>query len=90
MMIEPTESESKETLDRYCDALIQIRSEIADIESGKADKEDNMLKNAPHTLDMLMQPDWSHPYVLWPTPVVAWNLGASCLGTALLGTGSRL
>ena len=49
MMIEPTESESKAELDRFCDAMIAIREEIREIESGKADRKDNVLKNAPHT-----------------------------------------
>jgi glycine dehydrogenase len=62
LMIEPTESESKRELDRLCDALISIRNEIADVESGKADKEDNLLKNAPHTHHLLLQGDWPHPY----------------------------
>ena len=48
-MIEPTESEDKAELDRFCDALLSIREEIKEIEEGKADKKDNPLKNAPHT-----------------------------------------
>ena len=62
LMIEPTESESKSELDRYCDALISIRAEIAEIEAGRADKLDNVLKNAPHTVDLALREDWSHPY----------------------------
>lgn len=54
LMIEPTESEDKLEIDRYIDALKKIRQEIRDIESGKADKTNNMLKNAPHTLKRLM------------------------------------
>src|SRR4029077_9912485 len=50
LMIEPTESESLEELDRFCDAMISIRQEIREIEEGKADREDNLLTNAPHTL----------------------------------------
>jgi glycine dehydrogenase len=57
-MIEPTESES----DRFCDALIQIRSEIADIESGKVPREGNLLKNAPHPQQDLLQSAWDRPY----------------------------
>jgi len=53
-MIEPTESEDKLEIDRFIDALKKIRQEIRDIESGKADKTNNMLKNAPHTLKRLM------------------------------------
>ncbi|CAI8038258.1 Glycine dehydrogenase (decarboxylating) [Geodia barretti] len=62
MMIEPTESEAKREIDRYCDAMIQIRSEIADIESGDSDTENNPLKNAPHTFDLLVQETWELPY----------------------------
>lgn len=62
LMIEPTESEDKEELDRYCDALIAIRHEIEEIEQGRADKRDNVLKNAPHTADMIASDDWEHPY----------------------------
>ncbi|MBE9553615.1 MAG: aminomethyl-transferring glycine dehydrogenase subunit GcvPB, partial [Proteobacteria bacterium] len=62
LMIEPTESEAKRELDRLCDALISIRQEIADVESGKADKENNLLRNAPHTHHLLLQGDWPHPY----------------------------
>jgi glycine dehydrogenase len=62
LMVEPTESESKEELDRFCDAMIAIRDEIRDIESGVADREDNVLKNAPHTLASVINDAWSHPY----------------------------
>jgi glycine dehydrogenase len=62
MMIEPTESESKQELDRFCDALISIHAEIQAIESGQADPKDNLLKNAPHTADMLAAGNWSHSY----------------------------
>jgi glycine dehydrogenase len=61
LMIEPTESESKSELDRFCDAMISIRSEIAAIEQGKADRIDNVLKNAPHTTAALAG-DWPHKY----------------------------
>ena len=61
-MIEPTESESKAELDRFCDALISIREEIAEVETGTADQQDNVLKNAPHTVQMVTQSDWCHPY----------------------------
>ena len=61
MMIEPTESESLEELDRFCDALIAIRAEIAAVETGTADRADNVLKNAPHTAAMITG-DWTHPY----------------------------
>src|SRR5699024_7233557 len=62
LMIEPTESESKQELDRFCEAMIAIREEIRAIEEGKADREDNPLKNAPHTMRDVMEGEWSHPY----------------------------
>lgn len=62
LMIEPTESESKAELDRFCDAMIAIRQEIAEIESGAADAEDNVLRNSPHTIEDLTDSDWAHPY----------------------------
>lgn len=61
LMIEPTESESKEELDRFCDAMIKIREEIRAVESGALHKDDNPLKNAPHTAAELVG-EWSHPY----------------------------
>lgn len=62
LMIEPTESEAKRELDRFCEAMIQIRKEIADVESGKADAENNLLHNAPHTHHLLLEGDWPRPY----------------------------
>ena len=62
LMIEPTESESKAELDRFCDAMISIREEIRAIEEGRADREDNPLHNAPHTVDVVMASEWLHPY----------------------------
>ena len=62
LMIEPTESESKAELDRFCDTLIAIRGEIRAIEEGKADRADNVLKNAPHTAAVLISDSWSHKY----------------------------
>ncbi|RMZ76086.1 hypothetical protein DV737_g4957, partial [Chaetothyriales sp. CBS 132003] len=62
LMIEPTESESKEELDRFCDAMIQIRQEIKDIEEGKAPKEGNVLKMAPHPQQDLLRDAWDRPY----------------------------
>ncbi|MCH7612501.1 MAG: aminomethyl-transferring glycine dehydrogenase [Candidatus Marinimicrobia bacterium] len=62
LMIEPTESESKAELDRFCRALIQIKDEIISVETGKFDREDNVLKNAPHTALHISSDDWSHPY----------------------------
>ena len=62
LMVEPTESESLAELDRFCDAMIQIRNEIREIEEGKSDKANNVLKNAPHTLAMLTSDEWTMPY----------------------------
>ena len=62
MMIEPTESENKDELDRFCDALINIYHEIKSIEQGKSDKVDNVLKNAPHTLNVIAADEWNHSY----------------------------
>jgi len=62
LMIEPTESESEAELDRFCEALISIREEIAGVESGKFDKLDNVLKNAPHTAREIAAEGWNHPY----------------------------
>jgi glycine cleavage system P protein (glycine dehydrogenase) len=62
LMVEPTESESKEELDRFCDALISIRSEIEDIENRNQSIEDNLLKNSPHTLKVLIADNWEHSY----------------------------
>ncbi len=61
-MIEPTESESLRELDRFCDAMIAIRSEIGRVASGEYDAHDNPLKNAPHTAEMLIAEEWKHPY----------------------------
>jgi len=62
LMIEPTESESKEELDRFCSVMINIRKEIDEISSGIADKDDNVLKNAPHTAKSVITDDWKHNY----------------------------
>ncbi len=75
LMIEPTESESKAELDRFCDAMIAIRHEIAEIAAGRLDREDNPLKHAPHTAREVMATDWSHAYsreqAAYPLPWVA-------------------
>ena len=75
LMVEPTESESLQEIDRFCDVLLQIRQEIADIESGKADKEDNVLLNAPHPEYEVVADEWTHPYsrrqAAYPTEWVA-------------------
>jgi len=62
LMVEPTESESKIELDRFCDALISIREEIKEIETGSADTKDNVLKNSPHTAQSVISDSWKHVY----------------------------
>ena len=62
LMVEPTESESKDELDRFCDAMISIRKEIAAVESGQADAKDNVLKHAPHTAAAVLAHEWTRPY----------------------------
>jgi glycine dehydrogenase len=62
MMVEPTESESKFELDRFCDAMIAIHDEISAIESGTVDAKNNLLKNAPHTADVVAADNWNRPY----------------------------
>lgn len=62
LMIEPTESEDKAEIDRFCQALISIREEIRELMYGTADKENNVLKNAPHTLQVALADDWNYPY----------------------------
>ncbi|QIP11787.1 aminomethyl-transferring glycine dehydrogenase [Spirosoma aureum] len=74
MMIEPTESESKAELDRFCDALIAIREEIREIETGAADRISNVLKHAPHTATVALSDNWTRPYsrekAVYPLPQV--------------------
>ncbi len=74
LMIEPTESESKDELDRFCDALIAIRAEIQAVIDGKADRQDNVLKQAPHTAAAALADEWTHPYsrqqAVFPLPFV--------------------
>ncbi|MET0185294.1 MAG: glycine dehydrogenase (aminomethyl-transferring), partial [Achromobacter sp.] len=62
LMVEPTESEGLAELDRFIDAMIAIRAEVAAVESGASDRSDNVLKNAPHTAQMLMVEEWHHDY----------------------------
>jgi glycine dehydrogenase len=64
MLIEPTESESLEELDRFCDAMIEIRKEAEEIISGKQPKDNNLLKNAPHPISVIAssEEDWKRPY----------------------------
>ncbi len=61
-MVEPTESESKAELDRFVEAMISIRREIAEIESGAADRKSNLLQHAPHTADVVLADRWDRPY----------------------------
>jgi glycine dehydrogenase len=62
LMIEPTESEPKEELDRFCDAMISIHAEIADVASGAVDVESSVLRHAPHPAEDLIEDAWKHPY----------------------------
>lgn len=77
LMVEPTESESKDELDRFCEAMIAIRQEIREIEEGKADKLVNVLKNAPHTASSIISDSWDMPYsrekAAYPLPFVKEN-----------------
>lgn len=74
LMIEPTESEPQEEIDRFCDTLIEIRKEIREVEEGKADRENNVLKHAPHTAAVVTAEDWGRPYsrqkAAFPLPFV--------------------
>jgi glycine dehydrogenase len=62
LMVEPTESESKDELDRFCEAMIAIHQEMTAVETGAIDPKDNVLKNAPHTAYSLIAGEWTHPY----------------------------
>ena len=77
LMIEPTESESLEELDRFCDAMISIRKEIEEVENGSADKTDNVLKHAPHTASIITADVWTFPYsrqkAAYPLPYLKSN-----------------
>ncbi|RZF60226.1 aminomethyl-transferring glycine dehydrogenase [Sphingobacterium corticibacterium] len=77
LMVEPTESESKAELDRFCEALIAIRSEIAAIETGEIDQKENVLKHAPHTAEIVSADEWNRPYsrqtAAYPLPYVKLN-----------------
>lgn len=77
LMIEPTESESKAELDRFCDAMLSIREEIRAIENGEADAQDNVLKSAPHCADEVISSDWNHSFsreqAAFPLPYVKAN-----------------
>jgi glycine dehydrogenase len=74
LMVEPTESEPKEELDRFCDAMIAIRQEIQAIADGRADRQDNVLKHAPHTAEDATADEWPHVYsraeAVYPVPAL--------------------
>ncbi|MES2732565.1 MAG: aminomethyl-transferring glycine dehydrogenase [Bacteroidota bacterium] len=74
LMIEPTESESKEELDRFCEAMIAIRNEIREVEQGKAERSNNVLTHAPHTAQVVLADEWTRPYsrqkAVYPLPYV--------------------
>ncbi len=93
LMIEPTESESKAELDRFCDALIQIRKEIAEIESGAADRNENVLKNSPHTAWTIASDDWKHTYsrakAAFPLPYLRQNKVWASVGRVNNAHGDR-
>ncbi|PSL05842.1 aminomethyl-transferring glycine dehydrogenase [Cecembia rubra] len=77
LMVEPTESETMAELDRFCDAMIAIRAEIQEVQDGKADNENNVLKNAPHTATLALADNWNFPYsrekAVYPLPYVKGN-----------------
>lgn len=93
LMIEPTESESLDEIDRFCDALIAIGEEIKEIESGKADKTDNVLKNAPHTMLVATADEWNHKYTreqaAYPAPWLRENKFWSTVGRVNNAHGDR-
>ncbi|MFN6945033.1 MAG: aminomethyl-transferring glycine dehydrogenase [Cytophagaceae bacterium] len=77
LMVEPTESESMEELDRFAEAMMAIREEIREVEEGRADRSNNVLKNAPHTADVVISDSWNRPYgrekAVYPLPGVRAN-----------------
>ncbi|HAE05991.1 MAG TPA: glycine dehydrogenase (aminomethyl-transferring), partial [Richelia sp.] len=93
IMVEPTESESLPELERFCEAMITIRKEISEIESGKVDVEDNLLKNAPHTATNLLTAKWNHPYsreqAAYPLPWVKNNKFWPAVGRVNAAFGDR-
>jgi glycine dehydrogenase len=90
-MVEPTESEPKAELDRFCDALISIRAEIEEVLTGAADPHNNVLKNAPHTADTVINDSWDRPYsrekvcVFLPTLVFISFVALNCSYCTLTG-----
>jgi glycine dehydrogenase len=93
LMVEPTESESVQELDRFIDTMIEIRKELEEIKEGKADKEDNVIKNAPHTMHEVSANDWNHSYdrqkAAFPLPWVAGNKFWPTVGKIDSGYGDR-
>ena len=77
LMIEPTESESQEEIDRFCEAMIEIKKEIEEVEKGEYPKDNNVLINAPHTNDLLIENPWDKPYsakkAYYPLPWIKKN-----------------
>ena len=92
-MVKPTESEPKEELDRFIEALKTIREEMCEVAEGKADKTDNVLKNAPHTHKVLTADEWTHTYprskAAYPLPWVAENKFWPQVGRVDDGYGDR-
>lgn len=93
IMIEPTESEPKSELDRFCEAMIQIKKEIEEIERGISDKKDNVLKNAPHTMHVICSDEWNHQYsrkkAAFPLPFVSQHKFWPTVGRADNAYGDR-
>ncbi len=93
IMIEPTESEPKSELDRFCEAMIQIRKEVEEIENGQSDKKDNVLKNAPHTMHVICSDTWNHAYsrkkAAFPLPYVGHHKFWPTVGRADNAYGDR-
>ncbi len=93
VMIEPTESESLDELDRFCDAMLEIRKEIEEIATGKADKKDNVLKNAPHTQAVITADEWAHSYsrekAAFPLPFVREHKFWASVGRVNNASGDR-
>jgi glycine dehydrogenase len=77
MMIEPTESEDKAELDRFCEAMISLKEEIEEVRNGQVDKTNNVLKHAPHTHQVVLNETWNRPYAkekaVFPLPFVRYN-----------------
>ena len=93
LMVEPTESESKQELDRFVEAMIAISYEISDIEEGISDVENNVLKNSPHTAQHISDDTWSHPYgrqkAAYPLPWIEHNKFWPAVGKIDSGHGDR-